>query len=68
MSELINYIDMPIQRLDTRGRELSWSINNIDHCPERKAQIQKELGNIAFEMWFRHQEGDFIFLEQTVDN
>jgi len=50
---------MPIERLDSRGRELSWSINNINHCPERKAQIQKELGDIAFEMWFRFHDGEF---------
>ena len=63
MSEILqNYLEMPVQRLDERGRELSWSINNIEHCPERKAQIQHELSMIAFEMYYRHQDGEFVFL------
>ena len=63
-----NHIEWPTERLDTKGRELSWSVNNIRHCPERLEQIKTELGLIAFEMWFRHQEGEFEFLEQAIDN
>jgi len=49
--------DMPMEYLDRRGKELSLSLRNIEHCPERKAQIQKELGNIAFELYCQYQEG-----------
>ena len=55
----IDRISQSVETLDTRGRELTWSINNIEHCPERKAQIQHELGSIAFEMWFRYQDGEY---------
>lgn len=64
MSETLpNYIDMPIQQLDQRGKELSASINTINHTPERKAQIQREISSIAFEMWFRYQSEEFDFME-----
>ena len=63
---MINYFAPPlgpttIEALNARGKELTWSINNIDHDPARKADIQKELGNIAFEMWWRHKDGEFEF-------
>ena len=60
---LINYIDMPLQRLDERGKVLTESLNTIRHHPERVAQIKKELGDIAFEMWFRYQEGEFDIIK-----
>jgi hypothetical protein len=63
MSELINYIDMPIGRLSERGKELTAAINGNYLSVERKAQVQKELGDIAFEMWFRHQDGEFDIVD-----
>lgn len=63
MSESFNYIDAPIEYLDRRGRELTWSINNINHCPERKAQIQSELSHIALELWCKHRDGDVEFVD-----
>jgi len=59
MTELVNYIDWPLTKLDERGKELTWSINNIEHGPERKAQIQLEIGIIATELWCRHRDGEF---------
>lgn len=64
MSELINYIDMPLSRLDQRGKELSWSINNINHDPERKAQIQHEISNIALEIWCRYDAGEVEIVKE----
>lgn len=61
--EHIDYINMPIEQLDRRDRELTWSINNIDHCPERKAQIQMELSHIALELWCKHRDGDFEIVQ-----
>ena len=55
----VDRISQSVETLDERGRQLTWSINNIEHCPERKAQIQHELGSIAFEMWFRYQTGEY---------
>jgi len=57
--ELVNYIDMPVKALDARGKELTLSLNGIRHCPERVEQIKHELGNIAFELFFRHQDGEY---------
>lgn len=60
--ELVNYIDMPLSRLDARGKELSAAIRGNYLNPERKAQVSKELGDIAFELWCRHEEGDIEFI------
>jgi len=54
---------MPYERLDARGKELSLSLNTIEHAPERKAQIQKELGCIAFELWCQYEEGKVEIVE-----
>lgn len=56
MNEHINYIEMPLIKLQERCIMLSNSLNRIEHCPERKNQIQVELGNIAFELYSREQE------------
>jgi len=58
MSELVNYIDMPLERLDERGRELTQAINGNYLNPERKAQVQHEISCIALELWCRHEEGE----------
>lgn len=62
-----NHVEWSTARLNEKGKELSWSLNNIRHCPERMDQIKTDLGLIAFEMWFRHQDGDFEFVEKSVD-
>jgi len=54
---------MPVEHLDARGKVLAESIRNINHCPERKAQIQRELGNISFELWCQYQEGKLTIEE-----
>ena len=59
MSE--NYIEMPLHRLNERGKELSASLRGIDHCSERKAQIQYELGQISFELYCRYNIGELVF-------
>jgi hypothetical protein len=56
-----NYIEMPIERLNYRGKELTLAIRGEYLSGERKAQVQRELSNIAFEMWWRHNEGEFEF-------
>jgi len=56
-----NYIDMPLERLDGRGKELSASLRGIDHCPERRAQIQYELGQISFELYCRYNDNEIEF-------
>lgn len=66
MSELIKYIDIPegsvpLGYLDRRGKELSSSLREIQHNSERKEQIKKELGNIAFELWCRYEAGEIEF-------
>lgn len=53
---------MPLSRLDERGKELAASLRTIEHTPERKAQIQKELGDIAFELYCRHEAGELEFV------
>ena len=55
----IDRISQSVTTLDERGRQLSWSLNNIEHCPERAQQIKHELGSIAFELFFRHQAGEY---------
>lgn len=61
MSELIDYVSMPIEQLNARGKELTIAIRGNYLNPERKAQVQKELSDLAFEMWMRHNEGEFEF-------
>jgi len=56
MSE--NYIEMSLERLDTRGKELSAAIRGNYLNKERKAQVQSELGLIAFELYMRHEAGE----------
>jgi len=58
-----NYLEMSLERLDSRGKVLSESLRSIDHCPERKAQIQYELGQISFELYCRYQENKIEFAE-----
>ena len=55
----IDRISQSVEQLDKRGRELSWLINNVEHGAERKKQIQHELGSIAFELYFRHEDGEY---------
>lgn len=55
----VDRINQSTEYLDARGRELSWSLNNINHVPERVTQIKREIGSIAFELWFRHQSGEY---------
>jgi len=67
--EHFNHIDIPegtapLWRLDERGKELSKSYREIEHGPERRAQIQHELSCIALELWCRHRDGE-IEVEQT---
>lgn len=63
--EHIDYINMPLERLDARGKELSANMRNIEYTGERKAQVQAELGMIALELWCRHQEGKIEFANQA---
>jgi len=53
-----NHTEWPLARLDQRGRELTQAINGNYLNPERKAQVQHEIGLIATELWFRHEEGE----------
>ena len=62
--ESVDYINMPLGRLDERGKVLADSIRTIEHGPERKADIQRELGHIAFELWCRHESGEVEFLQR----
>jgi len=55
--------DMPLDRLDSRGKELSASLRSIEHCPERKQQIQHELSVIAFELYCQYNEGKVEVVE-----
>lgn len=54
-----NHIEWANERLDERAMILSKSLREIEHCPERKAQIQTELGILAFETWMRYEEGKY---------
>jgi hypothetical protein len=56
-----NYIEMPIERLNARGKELTLAIRGEYLSGERRIQVQSELSNLAFEMWHRHSEGEFEF-------
>lgn len=53
--------DMPYEHLNARGKELSSSLRGIEHCPERKAQIQHELAIISFELYSQYQAGKVEF-------
>lgn len=52
-------INQSTEYLDRRGRELSWSVKNIEHTPERREQIQREIGSLSFELYIRYQEGEY---------
>lgn len=65
MGELINYIEMPLARLDARGKELSEAVRGNYLNPERMKQVQKELGDIAFELWCRHDAGEIEFVNRA---
>lgn len=65
MFEHINYPDMPLGRLDARGKELSANVRNIEYTGERKEQVQRELGMIAFELWCRHDAGEIEFVNKA---
>lgn len=48
-----NHTEWPLERLQRRGELLSESLNTIEHHPIRKADIQREIGLIATEVYFR---------------
>ncbi len=58
-----NHTEMTLGQLDARGKELSAAIRGNYLNEERKAQVQSELGIIALELWCRHQEQEFEFVE-----
>ena len=62
MSEYIDYISMPMEQLDARGKELAAKIREGYLSDERKAQVQHEISNISFELWCRYNEGDIQFV------
>ena len=57
----IDRISQSVEQLDARGRELSWSLNNIEHGKERREAIQHELSSIALELWCKHRDGELEF-------
>lgn len=58
IQQLVDYVSMPLARLDERGKELSYAIREGYLNPERKAQVQHELGQISFELYQRHLAGE----------
>ena len=54
---------MPLAQLDARGKELSLAIREGYLNPERKAQVQSELGQISFELWVRYNAGEMEIVE-----
>ena len=58
MSELVNYIDMPLERLDARGKELTEALHGNYLNAERTAQVQHEISCIALELWCRREAGE----------
>lgn len=68
MSELFHHIDIPegsvpLGLLDRRGKEITWSLHNIEHGAERKAALQHEMSCIALELWCRHRDGELEIVE-----
>jgi len=61
--ESTDYINMPLSRLDARGKELTAAINGNYLNAERKAQVQHELSCIALELWCRHRDGEVEFVD-----
>jgi hypothetical protein len=59
-----DFINMPLERLDARGKELTAAIRGNYLNEERKAQVQAEISQIAFELWQRHEEGKIEFYQQ----
>lgn len=51
-----NHTEWPLDRLKRRADELQRSLNGIEHHPIRKAQIQREIGLIATELYYRKRE------------
>ena len=58
--EYVDYISMPLEQLDARGKELTLAINGNYLNPERKTQVQNELSAIALECWCRHRDGELV--------
>ena len=58
-----NHVEQSLERLDRRGKELSAAIRGNYLNEERKAQVQAEISLIAFELWMRHEEQEFEFVE-----
>jgi len=58
METLKDFVSMPLEQLDERGRELSAAINGNYLVGERKAQVQHEMSCIALELWCRHRDGE----------
>lgn len=61
MSELFHHIDIPegsvpLGYLDRRGKEITRSLHEIKHGPERRAVLQHEMSCIALELWCRHRD------------
>ena len=63
METLKDFCSLPLEQLDARGRELSAAINGNYLNPERKAQVQHEMSCIALELWCRHRDNEFEFIE-----
>lgn len=63
MSELVNYIDMPLEQLDRMGKELSAAVRGNYLNPERKKEVQHRISCIALELWCRHRDEEFEFVE-----
>mgnify|MGYP003480021850 FL=1 len=58
-----NYPEQSLEQLDRRGKELTAAIRGNYLNEERKAQVQAEISLIAFELYCRHEEQEFEFVE-----
>jgi len=64
METLKDYISMPLEQLDARGKELTLAIHGNYLNPERKAQVQHEISCIALELWCRREAGELELVAQ----
>ena len=58
-----NHTEQTLGQLDRRGKELALAIRGNYLNEERKAQVQAEISLIAFELYCRHEEQEFEFVE-----
>jgi hypothetical protein len=69
MSELErNWIDipegrMPVERLQEEMDIIGTSLHEINHSPERRAQLQLRMGIIATEVWCRRRDGEIEVID-----